>query len=58
MRDLMYDLLKSDNDAALGRAIGVSHTTIRRWREKPESIPFGKAVLLAKIKGYQITIHT
>ena len=58
MKDMLYELLRSDNDTALGKAVGVSHTTIKRWRENPNSVPYGKAELLARIKGYKITIHT
>lgn len=50
-RDMGEVLLMSRNDAALARAVGVSHTTIQRWRKQPDSIPLGKARLLSKIQG-------
>lgn len=57
-RDMKEVLLKSHNDSALAKAVGVNRSTIQRWRAKPDSIPLGKAKLLARIQGYELIIST
>lgn len=58
MRSMEDVLLKSHNDAQLARAVGVSHTTIQRWRRSPETIPLGKAQILAKMQGGTLKLVT
>ena len=57
-RDMREVLLQSHNDSALAKAVGVNRSTIQRWRVKPDSIPLGKAKLLAKIQGYELGIKS
>ena len=56
MRTLGYVLLQTHNDAALGRAVGVSGGTIARWRKNEEVIPFGMVQKLAQVQGLKLSL--
>lgn len=57
-RDMREVLLQSHNDSALAKAVGVNRSTIQRWRAKPDSIPLGKAQILARIQGGKLKMVT
>lgn len=50
-------LLQTHNDAALGRAVGVSGGTIARWRKNEDVIPFGKIQALARVQGLKLVLQ-
>ena len=55
-RDMDEMVLSSENDSALARQMGVSRSTISRWRERPEIIPIGMYRKLAGLKSYQVQL--
>ena len=56
MRTFGDVLLQTHNDAALGRAVGVSGGTIARWRKNEEVIPFGMVQKLARVQGLKLSL--
>ena len=56
MRTLGSVLLQTHNDAALGRAVGVSGGTIARWRKNEEVIPLGMVQKLAQVQGLKLSL--
>ena len=56
MRTLGSVLLQTHNDAALGRAVGVSGGTIAGWRKNEEVIPFGMVQKLAQVQGLKLSL--
>lgn len=56
MRTFGDVLLQTHNDAALGRAIGVSGGTIARWRKNEAVIPLGMVQKLAQVQGLKLSL--
>ena len=49
-------LRESMKDTALAKMAGVAPSTIGRWRQKPETIPFGAIEKLANAQGYTVRL--
>lgn len=51
---LFGDSLTAPNAVKIAKALGVSDTTVRRWRKDAAKMPWGMVVKQAKIMGYTI----
>ena len=57
LRDIVPDFLRTNNKAALARALGVSRSTLERYIRSPEEMPVGTLRQLADMNGYTIEFH-
>lgn len=47
---ILGDKYTRGNGEDIAKALGVSVSTIRRWRKNPELIPYGKMRLLCRLR--------
>lgn len=56
MMDIIFSLLDTGNDTELARLLGVSPSTVGRWKRNPEAMPLTALRKLARIRGYTLKL--
>lgn len=57
LRNILPDLLRSDNNSGLARALGISRSTLARYQKNPDVMPVGLLKRVADINGYKVRIE-